>query len=167
MGLTRRSGWTTTGISKPLNEGDGNADKVREGDPFWLPLGAPQSNPFPGPRAGTAGDNFTPNFPAYPSGHASFGTACFRTFAGLIGMDLDKIKVKFASDEFNGITTDNEGITRPKWTQDFNLQVALEQNSVSRIYLGVHWKFDADGGEDVGEKVAAKAVAAFKICRSS
>jgi len=28
--------------------------------------------------------------------------------------------------------------------------------------LGVHWSFDADGGEQVGAAMAAKAVAAFK-----
>ena len=38
-------------------------------DPEWLPLGAPQSN---GPER-----NFTPPFPAYPSGHATFGAAAF------------------------------------------------------------------------------------------
>jgi hypothetical protein len=29
------------------------------------------------------------------------------------------------------------------------------------IYLGVHWKFDAAGGREVGEKVANKTIAAF------
>lgn len=38
-------------------------------DPLWLPLGAPNSNRI--------GKNFTPPFPAYPSGHATFGAAAF------------------------------------------------------------------------------------------
>src|SRR5918998_710236 len=37
-------------------------------DPAWVPLGAPASN---------GGKDFTPPFPAYPSGHATFGAACF------------------------------------------------------------------------------------------
>lgn len=149
------SGWGPTG------KGDGNIKRKQKGDPFWLPLGAPKSNPFPGPVAGASGSNFTPNFPAYPSGHATFGSACFETFAGLLGKTTNGITVNFVSDEFNGITTDNEGIVRPKWSQTFTLKQAIDQNKISRIYLGVHWSFDADGGETVGKAVAAKTVTAF------
>ena len=46
---------------------DGNPDT--RGDVNWTPLGAPASNPFPGQI------NFTPPFPAYTSGHATFGAA--------------------------------------------------------------------------------------------
>ncbi len=150
------AGWGPTG------KGDGNTHRKHPSDPFWLPLGAPRSNPFPGPAAGAPGSNVTPNFPAYPSGHASFGSACFETFAGLVKKKTDKIQVTFVSDEFNGKTTDNDGIVRPKWEQTFSLKEAVEQNKISRIYLGVHWIFDADGGETVGKGVAAKAIAAFQ-----
>ena len=149
------AGWGPTG------KGDANTHRKQKGDPFWLPFGAPGSNPSPAPVAGASGDNFTPNFPAYPSGHASFGTACFETFAGLVKKKTDKIMVTFVSDEFNGTTTDHEGIIRPRWAQTFSLKLAIEQNKISRIYLGVHWIFDATGGETVGKAVAAKAVAAF------
>ena len=141
--------------------GDGNTMRKERGDPFWLPLGAPGSNPIPAPVAGAAGDNFTPNFPAYPSGHATFGTACFETFAGLIGKTTSQVSVSFVSDEFNGETSDNNGIVRPEWKQTFTLKEAIEQNKVSRIYLGVHWVFDATGGETVGHAIAGKAVTAF------
>ena len=68
----------------------------------------------------------------------------------------------FVSDEFNGVTTDNTGATRPKLGATFTLREAIEQNKVSRIYLGVHWNFDATGGEIVGKAIAAKVVEAFK-----
>jgi membrane-associated phospholipid phosphatase len=146
----------------PSKLGDGNTLRKHKGDPFWKPLGAPRSNPIAPLKVGAEGDNFTPNFPAYPSGHASFGTACFETFAGLLVNKKPKdISVTFVSDEFNGVTTDNTGTTRPVWEQTFTLKDAIEQNKISRIYLGVHWSFDASGGETVGTAVATKAVAAF------
>ena len=40
-------------------------------DPGWLPLGAQSMN-------NVARKNFSPNFPAYPSGHATFGAAAFQ-----------------------------------------------------------------------------------------
>ena len=144
----------------PTHLGDGNLLR-RKGDPFWLPLGAPRSNPYPAPMFGASGANFTPNFPAYPSGHATFGTACFLTAAALLKKKPEDIAVKCVSDEFNGVTTDNMGAVRPAYEADFTYQEAIEQNKVSRIYLGVHWQFDADGGEVVGKAVANKAIAAF------
>jgi len=53
----------------PTGAGDGNPATV--GDPTFMPLGAPASN--------LSGPNFTPPFPAYPSGHAGFAGALFQT----------------------------------------------------------------------------------------
>jgi hypothetical protein len=145
----------------PTGEGDGNTLSAK-GDPFWLPLGAPKSNPFPSPVFGAAGANFTPNFPAYPSGHATFGTAAFETVAKLLGKTPEEISVKFVSDELNGQTTDNTGTVRPCWKQEFTLREAIEQNNLSRIYLGVHWIFDATGGESVGKAIANKVFTVFQ-----
>jgi membrane-associated phospholipid phosphatase len=147
------AGWGPTGL------GDNNGGT--EGDPFWLPLGAPKSNPFPEPKFGAAGSNFTPNFPAYPSGHSTFGSACFEAAAMLLGLPPGDITVTFVSDEFNGKTTDNTGVARPRIEETFTLQKAIEDNAISRIYLGVHWKFDATGGAEVGNAIATKVGAAF------
>jgi membrane-associated phospholipid phosphatase len=141
-------GWGTTG------KGDRNTHRERQGDRFWLPLGAPNSN--------GSGPNPTPNFPAYPSGHATFGSACFEVAAALLKKTPEEILVTFVSAEFNGETKDNMGATRPRWEQTFTLSEALEQNKISRIYLGVHWSFDAIGGEIVGKAVADKVIPAFK-----
>ena len=84
-----------TGIRKAAS--DGNSDTV--GDVNWTPLGAPASNKI--------GPNFTPPFPAYTSGHATFGAAMFETLRKFYR--TDRIRFTFVSDEFNGVTRDNQG----------------------------------------------------------
>jgi PAP2 superfamily len=137
--------------------GDGNTFRQQKGDPFWLPLGAPNSNAISKPA-----NNGTPNFPAYPSGHSTFGSACFEVAACLLGKKPEEITVNFVSDEFNGKTTDNLGTVRPRYSETFTLRKAIEDNKISRIYLGVHWLFDATGGETVGKAIADKVFAAFR-----
>ena len=122
---------------------DGNHDTERFAN--WSPLGAPASN--------ESGNDFTPPFPAYPSGHATFGAAMFRTLQNFYG--TDEISYQLTSDELNGKTTDSQGNHRPKVIRRFNSfrEGALE-NGRSRVYLGIHWQFDADAGIDQGVRVA-------------
>lgn len=127
----------------PTGAGDGNA--ATEGDVNYSPLGAPASN--------LNGPNFTPPFPAYPSGHAGFGGALFQTLRKFYG--TDNIPFTFVSDEFNGITKDNAGNVRPLVTRSFSsLSQAEEENGQSRIYLGIHWSFDKTEGIVQGRRVA-------------
>jgi hypothetical protein len=127
----------------PTGGGDGNAGTV--GDPTFLPLGAPASN--------LTGPNFTPPFPAYPSGHAGFGGALFETLRRFYGRD--DIAFTFTSDEYNGVTRDNQGNVRPLMPRSFSsLSEAENENGQSRIFLGIHWVFDKDEGITQGRKVA-------------
>jgi hypothetical protein len=124
--------------------GDGNDDTA--GDPSFSPLGAPASN--------LQGPNFTPPFPAYPSGHAGFGGALFETLRRFYG--TDDIGFTFVSDEYNGETVDNQGNVRPLLPRSFkSLSQAEEENGQSRIYLGIHWSFDKTAGIEQGRQVAA------------
>lgn len=112
-------------------------------DPTWLPLSSPASN--------SSDRNFTPPFPAYPSGHATFGAAAFhivRLFYGVAAGNhaADTVYTgPFVSDEHNGITRDNSGTVRPRHARAFprGLWQMIEENGFSRVWLGVHWSFDA------------------------
>lgn len=116
-----------------------------QADPAWTPLGAPASNKI--------GPNFTPPFPAYTSGHATFGAALFQTLRKFYR--TDRIAFTFVSDEYNGITTDHTGVARPRLPRSYrSLSEAEEENGQSRMYLGIHWAFDKTAGIAQGRRVA-------------
>ncbi len=107
------------------------------GDSSWTPLGAQASN--------SGSVNFTPPFPAYASGHATFGASVFEILRSFYG--TDRIAFSFVSDELNGVTRDNKGSVRPRLPRRFSsLSQAEEENGQSRIYLGIHWAFDKTEG---------------------
>jgi hypothetical protein len=127
----------------PSGLGDGNPNT--QGDVNWTPLGAPASN--------LSGTDFTPPFPAYPSGHATFGAALCQTLRNFYG--TDNIEFDFVSDECNGVTTDALGVIRPLSKRHYTTLTQVEnENAMSRIYLGVHWFFDASSGVIMGRQVA-------------
>jgi vanadium chloroperoxidase len=74
----------------------GNNVLSEDADPSWLPLGAPNTN--------STGKNCTPPFPAYPSGHATFGAAALhitRLFYGVTDRSNDNLfeGLTFVSDD--------------------------------------------------------------------
>jgi len=112
----------------------------------FRPLGAPRSNQEDG------APGFTPNFPAYPSGHATFGAAALgmaRLFYGIApgNREADDLfdGLTLVSDELNGRTTDSAGVPRDLEPRQFpeGLWDMIIQNGFSRVFLGVHWSFDA------------------------
>lgn len=125
------------GVGQPAFDGDS--------DCTWLPLGAPNTN--------VLGRNGTPPFPSYPSGHATFGAAAFQiTRLFYDGPVAEQRKpdtlfknLTFVSDELDGVNTDNTGVIRPRHVRRFDggLWEMIEENGRSRVYLGVHFVFDA------------------------
>lgn len=131
-----------------------------DADPFWLALGAPETN--------SNLLSFNPPFPAYPSGHATFGAACFQMLRlfykapGALAQAPDQLDFSFVSDELDGVSRDlyqrydatrsledQPGLVRTRIVRRFgSLWRAIFENAFSRIWLGVHWSFDAFGAID-------------------
>jgi membrane-associated phospholipid phosphatase len=100
-------------------------------DPTWEPLSATQS-----------GVSFSPCFPAWVSGHATFAAA----WAGIMRSELgDNVTFTAATEDPHAV-----GVTRTF----SSFTAAATENARSRIYLGVHYQFDADDGLAAGYNVA-------------
>jgi len=131
----------------PTGLGSGNPFLVGQGDPTWQPYGAPADN------SGGTRTNFTPPFPSYTSGHATLGGALFKMMEDYYG--TDHIHFTFVSDEFNSITVDQNGTVRPTLPRTFDsFSQAAGENALSRIYLGIHYNFDATAGIQCGDRIA-------------
>ncbi len=113
-----------------LADTDGNL--FTEEDRNWQPLSVtPQ------------GQRFSPPFPAYVSGHATFGAAHSGIMRNYFGTD----NVTFTAD------TDDPSVEGVKRTFNSFSSAALE-NGRSRIYLGVHFQWDGDHGFISGTALA-------------
>ena len=115
-------------------------------DASWNPVGVSVVNTQEAIRA-------TPPFPAYPSGHSTFGAVTF----GILREEFsDNTAFTFVSDEYNGKGTDPffPDIPRPFVPVRFrSLSDAQQQNGLSRIYNGVHWNFDDSAGQALGASI--------------
>lgn len=113
-------------------------DYIREnmGDPDWNTVMCPDGS----------GGYYTPNFPSYPSGHATFGAA-----AALVLEDIYGANYTMTDYSHEGRT---EFIGTPR-TFNSIMDMALE-NAYSRIPLGVHFRSDSDAGIDLGLVVGTR-----------
>ncbi len=79
---------------------------------------------------------FSPSFPAYPSGHATFGAAACEVLSDIFGERYAMVDRSHEGRiEFLGI---------PRSFQSF--RAMAEENAYSRIPLGVHFRMDAEEG---------------------
>lgn len=88
-----------------------------------------------------------PPFPAYPSGHASFGSAASEVLAHIFGDNIvltDRTHID--RKEFNG---------SPRTYHSFS-EMGLE-NAMSRILMGVHFRMDMEEGLRLGKMVGSRA----------
>ncbi len=144
--------------------------------PVWYALGAQNTN-------SAAGYNITPPFPAYPSGHSVFGGAFFEVMRSLFNSDMKPFDIQ--SDELNGEQRLGNNVDAFNYVRcakptastpdpdydpklcDFKANTkkhfptftdAQQQNSDSRVYLGVHWRGDTDIGISLGVDIGKAVV---------
>lgn len=120
---------------------DGNP--ATQADPNWEPLSVMMKTDGSKVR-------FSPAFPAYVSGHATFGA----THSGILRNYFGTDNVTFTLD------TDDPSV--PGVTRTFNsFSSAALENGRSRVYLGVHYQWDADAAYVSGTQLADYVFANF------
>ncbi len=98
-------------------------------------------NPDTAPDAGWESFITNPPFPAYTSGHSSFSSSSARVAALALGRD--DMPFTAPSDGTPGTFRSYDGL----WQ-------AAEEAGQSRIYGGIHWQYDNQGGLASGRRVA-------------
>lgn len=92
----------------------------------------------------------TPNFPAYTSGHSTFGAAGIEMTKLLIGTDA----VTFSHESPDQVLWPTLTGKRRYFT---SLEQARWENGMSRIYGGVHWMSDHTAADNAGNLIARQA----------
>ncbi|TWT40058.1 PAP2 superfamily protein [Thalassoglobus neptunius] len=142
-----------------IHEGDSDGNPLTEGDSTWTALGAPEGD----------GDivGFTPQFPTYISGHATFGGALFGSLQEFYG--TDDISFELTSTELELLLDNPElqeayGLDLDDAVRSFaSFSEAMAENGRSRVYLGIHFDFDDLVGQEVGQSVAASVANEFEV----
>jgi PAP2 superfamily len=123
---------------------------------FWRPVTAIRSgdldnNPRTEREAGFTPFIATPAYPAYPSGHGSLSNAARSTLERFFGRGR------------HAVTLTNTAL--PAVTLRYtNLRHITDDIADARIYSGIHFRFDQDAAEDLGERVAAYVVRNHLVC---
>ncbi len=104
---------------------------------------------------------YTPPFPAYPSGHAAFGAVHATILKNFFG--TDNISFTIGTDQ---PYLSNSPTNRTLYRSFTSFSQAARENGLSRIYLGVHYRFDADAsfalGTTIGEYISQRV--ALPLC---
>ncbi|MFO0872789.1 MAG: phosphatase PAP2 family protein [Phycisphaerales bacterium] len=112
-----------------IQQGDTDGNPATVADPMWVPLADNPLVPI-----------HTPPFPAWVSGHATFGAvhaAVMRNF-----FNTDDVTFTVTSDDTPGVFRTYTSFTD-----------AAKENGRSRVLLGVHWQWDADDAYTIGTNV--------------
>jgi hypothetical protein len=127
-----------------IQQADADGNPLTISDPTWEPL----NHVDPDGAGPMAANPFTPPFPAYVSGHATFGAAHAAIMRQFFG-ESDLI-------EGGALECGTDDPYMPAgYTRSFtSWEQMARENGRSRVYLGVHWQIDADDGYTIGTGLA-------------
>jgi hypothetical protein len=125
-----------TAIQQALTDGNPETSP----DPTWEPL----NHVDPDGAGPMSADPFSPLFPAYMSGHATFGAA-----------HAAVMRAFFGSDTFDPMLFGTDDPFVPGLEREFSSWSDMaHENGLSRIYLGVHWRIDSEDAYVAGTDLA-------------
>ena len=117
-----------TAIEEPQT--DNNSATTAQAN--WVPLSNDRN-----------GVHFSPSFPAYISGHATFAGAWAGIMKRFYGTDAVTFTAKTEDPHAVGVTRTFTSFS-----------AAANEDALSRLWLGVHYRWDADAGLSTGDNVA-------------
>ena len=94
----------------------------------------------------------TPPFPAYPSGHAAFGGAATTILDAILDFKAP----------FTDRSHENTEIFNEKPRTYYSFKEMAEENALSRLYIGVHYRMDCEEGLRIGYLIGKK-IANLKV----
>jgi hypothetical protein len=120
---------------------------------YWRPItgirfAADDGDPTTEPDAAWTSLIATPAHPSYISGHSSVSGAAAAVLADFFGTD----NVSFT------LPSQNPALPARSFT---SFSQAAQESADSRLYGGIHWRFDNETGLDVGDAVGKYVVANF------
>jgi membrane-associated phospholipid phosphatase len=124
-------------------------------DNFWRPVTAIRAadtdgNPDTAADPGWTPFLVTPNFPSYVSGHSGVSGGAAAVLAAFFGTDA--IGFSLSSDSLPGVTRSYTSFS-----------AAAQEASDSRVYAGIHWRFDVVAGANMGAQVGSYITTHFLL----
>ncbi len=112
---------------------------------FWRPVTAIRAadtdgNPDTAPDPAWTSFLGTPPFPSYVSGHSGHSAAAAAVLAAYF--ETDDVPFTLTTDSLPGVTRSYESFS-----------AAAHEVSDSRVFAGIHWRFDVTAGEALGYEV--------------
>src|SRR5262249_16443317 len=95
----------------------------------------------------------TPPHPSYPCAHCTFSTSAADVLAFFFGTD----NISFSS------TSEGTGVTRSY----SSFSQAADEAGLSRLYGGIHWRFDINAANIMGSALSKYVSANFLVPRTS
>lgn len=120
-----------------VRQGGVDGNNATDGDPNWIPLLK------------------TPPFPSYTSGHSTFSGAANAVLTSLFGEH-----VEFSSQSDGHLAAEQRPLAQSQIvTRHFeSFEQAAKEAGMSRIYGGIHYRFDDTAGRALGEQVGKAVV---------